>query len=273
MRSIKCSNRLIVSTRKQETSSQTLVFMHEQLRQQYLQAMGIQLWEARTHSLLIDEQPSLDGAAEEPEHEPVSIVVEKKDTRVAVEPPNWLALQQQVENCQQCGLHENRIFTVFGSGKQTARIMFVGEAPGAEEDRKGEPFVGSAGQLLNEMLMAIGFTREQVYIANILKCRPPNNRDPAAEEVKACESYLFSQIKLVQPEVIVALGRTAAHNLLKTTESLGALRGKLHHNSAFDTPVIATYHPAHLLRTPLEKREAWADLEWLLEMLGKKTIT
>ncbi len=181
--------------------------------------------------------------------------------------PDWHSLQQNVESCQACALHESRIQPVFGTGERNARVMFIGEAPGADEDRQGEPFVGRAGKLLNEMLLAIGFRREQVYIANILKCRPPNNRDPRVDEVNSCEVFLHQQIQLVRPELIVALGRIAAHNLLKTDTSLGRLRGQFHTCPGIDVPVMVTYHPAYLLRTPLEKRKAWADLVMLMQKL------
>ena len=142
--------------------------------------------------------------------------------------------------------------------------MIVGEAPGADEDRQGEPFVGRAGQLLNNMLLAIGLRREQVYIANILKCRPPNNRDPRPEEVMQCEHYLRRQVELLQPKIILAVGRIAAQNLLKTDTPIGRLRGKLHYFGDDDrkTPLVITYHPAYLLRSPKEKRKAWQDLQF-----------
>ena len=140
--------------------------------------------------------------------------------------------------------------------------MIVGEAPGADEDRQGEPFVGRAGQLLNEMLNAIGLQREQVYIANILKCRPPNNRDPKPEEAASCSPYLQRQIELIQPKVILALGRIAAQRLLQSNTSLARLRGQLHHLETTQCPLIVTYHPAYLLRSPAEKRKAWEDLQF-----------
>ena len=243
--------------------------MHEQLRQHYLQAMGVQLWEPRVKLIDAGQQPSpvADASA-------ADTAVDVKGRRPAADTgteqglPDWQTLQQRVESCRACALHEGRIQTVFGTGSQTARVMFIGEAPGADEDRQGEPFVGRAGKLLNEMLLAIGFTRQQVYIANILKCRPPNNRDPRVDEVNACEMFLHQQIQLVQPELIVALGRIAAHNLLKTDVSLARLRGQLHDCPGIDVPVMVTYHPAYLLRSPLEKRKAWIDLSMLQQKLG-----
>ena len=144
-------------------------------------------------------------------------------------------------------------------------MLIIGEAPGRDEDLQGEPFVGRAGQLLNAMLAAIGLQREQVYIANILKCRPPNNRDPGIEEAQACSSWLQQQIALIQPDVILALGRIAAHNLLNSDQSLGALRGKQH--SYAGIPLIVSYHPAYLLRKPVEKRKSWQDLKRIKSIL------
>jgi uracil-DNA glycosylase family 4 len=172
---------------------------------------------------------------------------------------DWVLLQKTVQSCTRCVLHETRTQTVFGVGSQTARWVFVGEAPGADEDRQGEPFVGRAGQLLNAMLQAIGLRREQVYIANVLKCRPPNNRDPRPEEVEQCEPYLLRQIELIQPAIVVALGRHAVHSLLKTDQALGRLRGTTH--DYHGTPLVVTYHPAYLLRSPGDKRKAWEDLK------------
>ena len=175
---------------------------------------------------------------------------------------SWEALRSEVKNCTLCSLHVTRTQTVFGVGNQNADWMIVGEAPGAEEDRRGEPFVGAAGQLLNAMLKAIGLEREAVYIANILKSRPPGNRDPKPEEVAACMPYLQRQIALIRPKLILAVGRIAAHNLLDTTVPLGRLRGQVHSFGEFNTPLIITYHPAYLLRSPGEKRKAWDDLKF-----------
>jgi DNA polymerase len=157
---------------------------------------------------------------------------------------------------------------VFGVGDQSASLMIIGEAPGADEDRKGEPFVGRAGQLLNAMLQAIGFAREQVYIANIIKCRPPGNRDPHAEEAAACRDYLLRQIELLSPRVILSVGRVSAHNLLGTEEAVGRLRGRVHRFEPGDIPVIVTYHPAYLLRRPEEKAKSWQDLQAAWRLLN-----
>ena len=174
---------------------------------------------------------------------------------------DWQALQQQVAACTQCGLHRTRTQTVFGVGNRNADWLIIGEAPGAEEDKRGEPFVGRAGQLLDAMLAAIGLDRTKAYIANILKCRPPDNRDPQADEVACCEPYLQRQIALIQPRIILAVGRIAAQSLLKTEQPLGRLRGRVHHYGEARTPVVVTYHPAYLLRSPGDKRKAWEDLQ------------
>lgn len=173
---------------------------------------------------------------------------------------DWAALQARVTDCTLCQeLARNRNHTVFGCGDPGADWMFIGEAPGAEEDRRGEPFVGRAGRLLDRMLAALGMDRGQgVYIANILKCRPPNNRDPRPEEAHACRPYLDRQINLVRPRVLVALGRVAAQNLLDTAEPLGRLRGRILDYGGI--PLVVTYHPAYLLRKPQDKRKAWDDL-------------
>ncbi len=166
----------------------------------------------------------------------------------------------QIKECQKCSLGKTRKNFVFGSGNPNADAMFIGEAPGADEDSIGKPFVGRAGQLLTKMLAAINFNREDVFIANILKCRPPNNRDPLPEEVNECEPYLHRQIELIQPNVIMALGRISGQTLLRTSGSLRDLRGKLHYYC--DIPMILTYHPAALLRNPNWKYNAWDDLKY-----------
>jgi DNA polymerase len=181
---------------------------------------------------------------------------------------DWPALEQAVAGCRACGLCERRNSTVFGVGDRNADVMFIGEGPGADEDRKGEPFVGRAGQLLNRMLAAAGFARAQVYIANIVKCRPPNNRDPSGDEATACRAYLERQIALVQPRLIVCLGRVPAHNLLGTAESIGRLRGRLHQYGAARIPLLVTYHPSYYLRSPEQKAKGWQDLQRMLELLA-----
>ena len=176
---------------------------------------------------------------------------------------DWPALREAVASCRACGLCESRRNTVFGVGHTEADWMIVGEAPGEQEDRQGEPFVGPAGQLLDAMLRACGRNRQAddargVFIANVLKCRPPANRNPAPEEVVQCEPFLSRQVALVKPKLIIAMGRFAVQSLLKTTEPIGRLRGRVHRYEG--VPVIVTYHPAYLLRTPVDKAKAWADL-------------
>jgi DNA polymerase len=179
---------------------------------------------------------------------------------------DWSQLAEQVAGCKACELHRTRTQAVFGVGDQQARLMIVGEAPGADEDRQGEPFVGPAGQLLNAMLVAIGLQREQVYITNILKCRPPGNRDPHLEEAAACRGFLDRQIELLQPGLILCLGAVSAHHLLATDLPVGKLRGRPHQLPS-GAAVAVTYHPAYLLRRPEEKVKVWQDLQRVARLL------
>ena len=182
---------------------------------------------------------------------------------------DWNALRATVAGCKLCGLEKTRTQTVFGVGDPDADWMVIGEAPGADEDAQGEPFVGRAGQLLNSMLKAIGLERSQVYIANILKCRPPGNRDPKPEEAAHCTPYLERQIELIAPRIILVVGRIAAQNLLQTDTPIGRMRGRLYHFGPRATPVVVTYHPAYLLRSPGEKRKAWTDLLFAQDVLAR----
>jgi DNA polymerase len=179
---------------------------------------------------------------------------------------DWDELARTVAACTRCGLETARTQTVFGVGNRNAEWLVVGEAPGADEDRQGEPFVGRAGQLLNSMLRALGFQREQVYIANVLKSRPPGNRDPQPHEVRCCLPYLQRQIALIRPKIILCVGRIAAQNLLATDTPIGKLRGRLYRLEPSGTPLVVTYHPAYLLRSPGEKRKAWSDLLFAREV-------
>ena len=224
--------------------------MNPARRTHYLKALGITRWKNRPSALEVDKKEA----------------TRPKDTSVIESSPilggsitfDQLALEAAA--CTRCALHKTRNRVVFGSGDVKANWLFVGEAPGREEDRLGEAFVGRAGQLLNSILFALGLDREDAYIANVLKCRPPDNRDPGGEEVAACEAFLHRQVEWVQPLMIMALGRFAAQSLLKTTESIGQLRGRMHHYEPFRIPLIVTYHPAYLLRSPLAKRKVWSDL-------------
>jgi DNA polymerase len=178
----------------------------------------------------------------------------------------WVPLKAAVSGCTKCGLHKTRTQTVFGVGDENADWMLIGEAPGAEEDRLGDPFVGQAGRLLDNMLAAVGLSRRKnVYIANVLKCRPPGNRNPTPEEVSQCTPHLLKQIELIQPKLIVAMGRFAAQTLLDSDASIASLRGRVHRYAG--VPLIVTYHPAYLLRTLEDKAKAWEDL-----LFARKTI-
>ena len=181
------------------------------------------------------------------------------------------AIREDIGDCTRCALHKGRNKIVFADGSPTARLMFVGEGPGADEDAQGLPFVGRAGQLLNNMIVAMGLKREEVYIANVVKCRPPGNRTPEPEEANTCSPFLFRQIDVVRPQVLVALGATAATYLLGQRQPLAGLRGRVH---AFrGMSLIVTYHPAFLLRDPRQKKEAWADLQIAMKELGLKAPT
>lgn len=229
---------------------------------QYLKAMGIPVWSARrelpgerkSHNFPVAEV-DLDTAVIETDS-PLALRG-SKDVR---DDATWYRLQQEVTSCTACDLHQTRTNTVFGVGNLKTDLMIIGEAPGQDEDRQGEPFVGRAGQLLNQMLESIGFNRNKVFIANILKCRPPNNRDPRPEEVIKCADFLLRQIQWINPKIILSVGRISAQNMLQKTEAIGRLRGQVYSHPVTKTPVIVTYHPAYLLRSPLEKSKAWHDL-------------
>ena len=228
--------------------------LNEATRLAWLEAMGIQVWQPR-----FDASAAADpGLAWVEEERLAAVAVEGLETVTATGMDDWDTLQAEVRDCSACELHMTRRQTVFGVGNRQADWMVIGEAPGEQEDIKGEPFVGPAGLLLNEMLHAIGLKRQDVYIANVLKCRPPRNRDPDPEEAACCEAFLMRQLALVRPKIVLAVGRIAAQNLLKTTVAIGKLRGAVH--DYHGVPLVVTYHPAYLLRSPLEKRKAWDDL-------------
>ncbi|MGD8340847.1 MAG: uracil-DNA glycosylase [Gammaproteobacteria bacterium] len=208
-----------------------------------LSAMGIEVFRLR------------DAESEAPSEETPS-----EEATSVLRTLDWPALAEEVRSCTLCDLSRTRTQTVFGVGRPDADLMIIGEAPGADEDRQGEPFVGRAGQLLNSMLRAIGLGREDVYIANILKCRPPNNRDPQPEEAARCSPYLERQIELVEPRAVLAVGRIAAQHLLQSDLAIGRLRGQVLSFGAQRIPLVATYHPAYLLRSPQAKAKAWQDL-------------
>ncbi|MDZ7802887.1 uracil-DNA glycosylase [Thiohalophilus sp.] len=232
-------------------------------QRRYLDAMGIDVWVRRDQVLpeaaavAQAESASIESALAP---EPAVPLEAPGEGLPDVSELDWDGLRQRVAGCRLCELHQSRTQTVFGVGDQQARWLIVGEAPGVDEDRQGEPFVGRAGKLLNAMLQAVGLSREQVYIANILKCRPPNNRDPRPEEAACCFPYLRRQIELIQPDLIIAVGRIAAQRLLDCNTPLNRLRGSVQQLESTATPVIVTYHPAYLLRSPADKRKAWEDL-------------
>jgi uracil-DNA glycosylase len=249
------------------------------LRRRYLQAMGVRVWRLREEPVATGAQP-VDGLPDDAPPAPpvieavsgtiVSAPSQQPDPSIAepIGPPGhaavgtmgWEDLRAAVAACQACSLWQTRTQTVFGVGDRQADLMIIGEAPGVDEDRQGEPFVGRAGQLLNLMLAAIGLGRDQVYIANILKCRPPGNRDPLPEETLRCQPFLLRQIALIRPRVLLSVGRISAQTLLRTDTAISRLRGRWYELGPDKTPLMVTYHPAYLLRSPEQKGRAWQDL-------------
>lgn len=219
--------------------------MDKTLRLQYLEALGIATWVLAKPAQVAPASPEV---AESP---------------VIAESAVWEQLEREVAGCRRCDLCQSRKNTVFGTGNRQADWLLIGEAPGQSEDEQGLPFVGNAGLLLTEMLRAIRLSRDDVFIANILKCRPPGNRDPKLQEIAACQGYLQRQIGLVKPKIILAVGRIAAQTLLNTEQPVARLRGKVHELDAI--PLIVVYHPAYLLRSLIEKRKAWQDLQLALK--------
>jgi DNA polymerase len=241
--------------------------MSSPLRNAYLDALGIDRWVPRVAPPEIEDLSRSGSSAAPVIAAPVRANAPQDLSAPTPRAPlpadiDWGPLREMVSTCTACDLCKTRTQTVFGVGNARAEWLIIGEAPGAEEDRQGEPFVGRAGQLLNAMLLAIGLPRETVFIANVLKCRPPGNRDPKPEEVSRCLPYLSAQIALLKPKIMLAVGRIAAQNLLATDAPLSRLRGKLHAFGAANTPLVITYHPAYLLRTPGDKRKAWDDLKF-----------
>lgn len=256
-------------------------------RDEVLALLGIERWQPRT-AAKAEQSVAAEAVAAPAAIAPMVIqtpvpMPPKPAKPLAVTPAtafavsaSWEGLRAQIADCTQCKLCTTRTKTVFGVGNPAASLMVVGEGPGADEDASGEPFVGRAGKLLDEMLKAIGRSRvdadsssdvQSVFIANVVKCRPPGNRDPEKDEVEACRSYLDAQIAHVKPKLIVALGRIAAQRLLGSDEPLSRLRGPLHAYGASATPVFVTYHPAYLLRAPKEKAKSWEDLKKIAQHL------
>jgi uracil-DNA glycosylase family 4 len=215
-------------------------------------------------SSVVDRLPPAPAATPVTRHS--SLVTDLGDRRAEIMSLDWAQLKQRVAACTDCPLHAKRNKAVFGVGDENADWLFVGEGPGADEDAQGEPFVGQAGRLLDSMLAAIRLKRGQnVYIANVVKCRPPGNRNPEQAEAAACEPHLHRQIDLIRPKLIVALGKVAAANLLASDASVASMRGKVHDYRG--TPLIVTYHPAYLLRTPPDKSKAWVDLRFAVRTM------
>ena len=228
------------------------MFPLTEMRRQILDEMGIDVWSLRNKSGVadIDTSQFVAQTKESVRHSAVNNESE----------PGWLSLQKAISICQACKLSKSRTQTVFGSGNNNAELLLIGEAPGAEEDRLGLPFAGKAGELLDAMLYAISLNREQVFICNVIKCRPPKNRDPQPDEVEACASYLTTQIASIKPRVILALGSFAARRLLDTDLPVYKMRENSNLLPGTDIPVVVTYHPASLLRNPEQKAESWSDL-------------
>ena len=236
--------------------------MDKELQQKYLNEIGIVVWQERNFGNL--------GNLDRPQISPKDSI-NRKELLNKNNNQDLLDLQEQVKTCKECALHQSRTQTVFGVGNTQSDWFIIGEAPGSEEDVKGEPFVGRAGQLLNSMLLAMGLPRNEIFIANILKCRPPNNRDPKTDEVDACRKYLKRQLELIKPKIILALGRIAAQNLLKSDMPIGKMRGNSYLYPNSNLPVVVTYHPAYLLRSPREKRKVWGDLKFAMQKYKELT--
>jgi uracil-DNA glycosylase family 4 len=226
-------------------------------------APGSETREGTSQALQPQEELSIPPRKPVPSAPQISGIIRPAESDAAMR-----VIREDIGDCTRCALHKGRNKLVFGDGSSQARLMFVGEGPGADEDAQGIPFVGRAGQLLNNMITAMGLKREEVYIANVVKCRPPGNRTPEPEEANTCSPFLFRQIDVVRPEVLVALGATAATYLLGQRQPLAGLRGRVHSLRGFR--LIVTYHPAYLLRDPRQKKEAWADLQIAMKELGLK---
>lgn len=256
----------------------------------YLKAMGIDIWVERVPSVQVEEMPPIvpepvavepvTQAIPEPEQIPEEIltqaVPEYEQSNPESEPSNninslnWQELKTVVAECQLCDLSTNREKVIFGAGNQSSSLMILGDAPVAEDEKQGLPFSGEAGNLLTAMIRAMGYQRHDVYISNLVKCRTGENQDPSAEEVAVCDAYLKRQIQLIQPKVILALGSVTAQRLFKSKSTMSRLRGQLHYIDDIVIPVIVTYEPGYLLRSPSEKRKAWEDLQLAMKELSNQ---
>ena len=237
---------------------------HLAARVKYYKEMGIHDFYRQPIDPSVELQPVAEST---PESVPMKTQISPSLPPVINDKPSALKLiREDIGDCTRCRLHKGRTNLVFGVGNVNAELMFVGEGPGADEDAKGEPFVGRAGQLLNNMISAMGIKREDVYIANVVKCRPPSNRTPEKDECDTCSPFLMRQIDVIKPKVIVALGAVAAKNLLAVNDSMANLRGCWY--DFRNSKLLVTYHPAYLLRDPRQKKEAWKDLQMVMKYLG-----
>ena len=256
--------------------------MDEATRRAYLEAMGVSVWVPRgsrdtvpgrketgdVPSTRAPDQGPVPAPSPVPQDAAAVTTVDRATATGDVASMDAQTLHQTILGCTACSLCETRTQAVPGVGGMTADLLVIGEAPGQEEDRRGEPFVGRAGQLLDRMLAAIGLDRQTVYITNVLKCRPPNNRDPKAEEIQACAAYLRRQIELIDPKAILSVGRISAQSLLESDQTIGRLRERWHRFGPNGTPLRVTYHPAYLLRSPAQKRKSWEDLKAVRALLA-----
>jgi len=233
--------------------------------------MGLVRWVSRD----TPEESAAEPAIHQPDSARTAVessVGKEVTTAIPASEMDWESLTASIRSCTGCDLHTHRHHAVVGAGNQGADWMIIGEAPGEQEDLQGEPFVGRAGLLLNNILSAVGLSRDTVYIANVIKCRPPGNRDPHAEEISACLPYLERQIQLINPRIILIVGRVAAQTLLDTDSPVGRMRGRVHYYGAQKVPVVVTYHPAYLLRRPTEKTKTWDDLKLALGILNDSPL-
>ncbi|OUU78932.1 MAG: hypothetical protein CBC38_06350 [Gammaproteobacteria bacterium TMED78] len=213
------------------------------LRSQYLSMIGITKWKLNT-------KPN-----------PKELIKEDKSN-------DWEGLNEIVRKCAKCSLHKSRTQVVFGSGNKNAELLIIGEAPGSEEDKQGKPFVGRSGKLLDSMLKSINIIRDEIFITNILKCRPPDNRDPKEKEINSCRSFLINQIEMINPKIILSLGRVASQILLDSEDAIGKIRGGEIFSDVIKKPIVASYHPAYLLRNPTAKEKSWQDLKIIKKILN-----
>jgi DNA polymerase len=246
----------------------------------YLKAMGIDVWVERNPSVpdtinfpedsSFEKDKNIESLVEVTPEVAIKESTAEPIVEIKIEELDWQSLRSLVSKCQNCDLAKNRTQTVFGSGKQTASLMIIGDAPNEEDDKQGNVFSGQSGKLLTAMLKAMGYQRNDVYVSNIVKCHTSENKEPEEDEAASCEPYLIRQINLVQPKLILALGSAAAQWLLKSKSTIGRLRGQLHFVDNVNAPILVSYHPAYLLRAPNEKRKAWEDLQIAMKELAIK---